>query len=59
MKLTVWACTDKVGSNVERSIEIPDEDMEGMDERDKAAYIEDWCKDEMLEMIEWGYREEN
>lgn len=57
MKLSVWACTNKVGSKSLREIEIDDEELEGMTEEEREKYIDEYCQDEMRQMIEWGWSE--
>ena len=58
MEIKVWVCTNRVGSKCERNVQIDDEDFEGMDEQEKEIYIENYCQDELWDMIEWGWTEE-
>jgi hypothetical protein len=55
MKITVYAMTNRVGSRNETEIEVPDEDLEGMDEDEQARTLEAIAKEAMWEMIEWGW----
>jgi len=46
MKIRMWVSTRKSGSKVEEEIEIPDEDLKGLDENERedvfAGYLRDW-----------------
>jgi hypothetical protein len=58
VKVTIWVATDKQGSRAERSVEIDDEDLEGMSEAERTAYIHDYLQEELWQLIEWGWEEE-
>lgn len=53
VKVRLWATTDKVGSKVERIIDVTEWDWHDMSEkeRDKAMF------EEVQAMFEWGYEE--
>lgn len=57
MKVKVWVMTDKIRSEMERVIEIDDEDIEDYEEDDIAAHVDGVAFDEVLQMIEWGWEE--
>lgn len=57
MKLIVWVATNKVGSKCERTIEIPDEDLEGYDDAARNGFIDEWVCDEIHQLMEYGWRE--
>lgn len=52
MELIVWVCTDKVGSKMESTIKIDDEDWEYFKDHDNEL-IKDVLTDKLFEMIEW------
>lgn len=54
MKLRIWVCTDRVGSKVERTIDVDPDDWKG-DAREHDAYV--WDEIQNTSMIEWGYEE--
>jgi hypothetical protein len=56
MKVTVWACTPYINSKYKRTIEIDDEDVEGMDNSERDSYIDEIAKDEMWNIVEWGWK---
>lgn len=57
MKLKVYVSTDRVGSRVEREIDIDDEDLEGLDDSERQSYLEEIAKEEMFNLFEWGWEE--
>jgi hypothetical protein len=57
MKVEVWVATYKVGSKCSDTIEIPEEELEGMDEKQRAQHIEDSARDAIWNMADWGWRE--
>jgi hypothetical protein len=48
-RIRVYVTTNRVGSKVERIFEVEDDCSE--------QEIEEFAKDSMFEMIEWGYSE--
>jgi hypothetical protein len=56
-KINVYARTDNVGSKVSREIEVPDEDLEGLEDHERAKYINEHAKDVAFELFEWGWDE--
>jgi hypothetical protein len=57
MKLKVWIATDKVGSKCERTVEVPDEELEGLDEQQRQEHFEEYAREEIWNMAEWGWKE--
>lgn len=55
MKYKGWVSTGIVGSEEKFEFEVIDEEVEGMSEEHRIAYIEDIASDMMHERIEWGY----
>jgi hypothetical protein len=55
MEIEVWVATNRVGSKVTRTINIPDEDFEGMNQEEKENYIDQEAQLVLWEMIEWGW----
>ena len=55
MKVIVYVSTDKVGSLVEKTIEIDETELEGMSKSEISDHIEMISKEHMFEMIEWGW----
>lgn len=51
--ITVYARTNKVGSDSTRELEFDRDEWEGMSEDERQAA----CRDVMFEMIEWGWDE--
>jgi hypothetical protein len=49
--------TDKVRSKMTRTVDIPDEDLEGRTESEKELIISEYFRDELWNMIEWGWTE--
>jgi hypothetical protein len=56
VKIIVWASTPYINSKYERTVEIDDEDLDGMDTEERNAYIDDFAKDEMWSIVEWGWK---
>lgn len=57
MKLRVYASTNKVGSRCETTVEIDDEELEGMDANERNAYLEEMAKDALWQLVEWSWEE--
>lgn len=57
MLLEVWISTNKFGSECSDTIEIPDEDIEGLDEDGRNKIFEEYARDVIWNMAEWGFRE--
>lgn len=56
MKIIVWVRTDRVGSKVERTITVDDEDLEDLSEEAQSTVIDSAGIEKVFEMIEWGWR---
>lgn len=56
--VTAWISTNKVGSKCTVNVEIPLEDLEGLEGQDRDAVIEEYCRDAVHELTEWGWRDE-
>lgn len=57
MELEVWIRTDKVGSKCTRIVEVPDEDLEDLDENQRQEVFEEYAREEIWTMAEWGFKE--
>ena len=57
MKMKIKVRTSKVGSEVSKIVEIPDEDMVGMSKYEKESYLTDYARDELNSLMEWGWEE--
>ncbi|WP_020474451.1 DUF7167 family protein [Zavarzinella formosa] len=55
MKLKVWIATDKVGSKCERIVDVPDEELEDMNEESRQEYFEECAREEIWNMAEFGW----
>jgi hypothetical protein len=58
MKVTFWIQTNKIGSRCESVQDIPDEDLEGLSRQERDKYLEEWGKDTIWNMAEWGWNDE-
>jgi hypothetical protein len=58
MKIIVWVTTDRVGSKVEREIDIDDEDLKGMTKKQRQEFLDQEAHDYIMNnsMIDWGWR---
>jgi hypothetical protein len=56
MKIT-WMIEDGyVGASRYQHLEIPDEDMEDMDDEAKEKYIEEYIQNDFNDKISWSYK---
>ncbi len=56
MKFKITVSTDKVGSQVEKIVEIDDEELANYeDDSEREGFIEEYCQEEVNNMINWGY----
>lgn len=55
IRIVVHVQTNLIKSRTEATIEIPRDEWEDMDDDERDDYL----KDEMFNMIEWGYYEED
>lgn len=53
MKIQVYVSTNRVGSKCSKIVDVDDEGWSEMDDRERDEYM----RDEMFSMIEWGYDE--
>jgi hypothetical protein len=58
MTVEGWVMTDKVGSKCTFEVEIDDEDLEGLNESQRNALIDERVHEDMGNYLEWGWREE-
>lgn len=59
MKVKAHIRLNYVGMKDEWVIEIPDSELEGLDERERFDFISEWVKEEMEQNhFEWGWEEE-
>lgn len=57
MKIKVYVQTNYVGSRDVATIDIDDSELAGMEVAEREQYIEDVAKEQMWQMIEWGWDE--
>jgi hypothetical protein len=57
MKTLVHAQTNKIGSRCEETVEIDDEDLEGLEGYERELAIDDIAREVMFGLIEWGWEE--
>jgi hypothetical protein len=59
VKITVYVETNRVGSRVERTVEVDDEDLEGLTEPERFTLLNDYARDAVFDggMAEWGWEE--
>jgi len=57
MKIKVTVATRFSGSKDETELEIDPYELQGMDGKERAAYIENAARYVMFDMIEWNWRE--
>lgn len=57
-KFTVYLTTDLVNSRVEKTFEIPDWEFEGRTEAERTQLIDEWARDEVLDLYDWGWESE-
>jgi hypothetical protein len=59
MKINVWVATNRVGSKVEETIEIPDDELaEYPDPKEREQYLQDYARDYVFDgmsMFEWSW----
>jgi hypothetical protein len=57
MKIKVYAHTSLVRSKVEETFEISEDELEGLDEKERDKYIEESARDfyENSGMVGWGW----
>lgn len=58
MKVKVYAETNRVGSRIETEIEIPDEDIEGLEGYEREKVIDEYAHDALPNLMNWGWYEE-
>lgn len=57
MKLKVYVHTGVVGSRREVVVEVPDNVLQGMEHYERAEYLEKVARDEVDNMVLWGWDE--
>lgn len=55
MKIEVYVSSGFVGATSKQVVEIDDEELEGMSDRERDSYIEKFAQEVMFNMIEWGW----
>lgn len=58
MKIEAWVMTTKVGSESTTIVDVPDEDLEGLDEQGRREMIDSYAYPAVLNLLDWGWREE-
>lgn len=59
MKIEVWVATNKVGSKCSCTVDIPDEDVEGMSEQELEDFIDEYARDDIWRLMEWGWKKKD
>lgn len=54
-EFTAWIETNVPGSECRRIFEVPDEEIEGLDEAAQHEVIRSYAQDVAFEMCDWGY----
>lgn len=54
-RFKVSVSTNKVGSRCEREFEVDDEDLEDLNEQEHDALVDEYARDVMFDMIDWGW----
>lgn len=54
IEVSVRTCV--VGSERTTTVEIYNEDIEGMTEQERSDYIEEVCKEAAFDMVDWSYK---
>lgn len=57
MIVDVCISTGIVGADRQFEVEIPDEDLEGLDEQERDQFIHSWVSDEVNNYVSWGWTE--
>lgn len=59
MKVKFTIYSPFVGADITETFEIDDEELAGMNEEERNKYIDDYCRDWMMQTIEYGWEEIN
>ena len=57
MKLKCYVSTDKLGSEVQFTLEFDEDEFEDMDENEKEIYIQEAVFEAVCNHINWNYEE--
>lgn len=57
MKIEVYARVNLNGCRVTEIVDVPDDELKGLDEESRLAYLEDLAKEVMWDLVEWGWEE--
>lgn len=59
MRFIAYVETNRVGSRVEVDFDVDDEDLEGLDDRERESLLEEYARDVIFDggHIEWGWRD--
>jgi len=57
MKVKVYVATNRIGSKVEEVIDVPDEDLDGLTDAERAQLVNEYAQAEVFDsgMFEWGW----
>lgn len=55
MDVSVWVCTDRIGSKMMRKMKVGEEEWAEMTDEEKDESVFEFITNSM--MIEWGYNE--
>lgn len=55
-KFIAYVHTNRVGSTCEDDFEIPDEELEGLNEAERESLISDYARDAIANLYEWGWK---
>ena len=57
MKIKVWVQTSGSLSRVTDTVEISDEDLEGLTDDARSLVLDGYARDAVVNLYEWGYDE--
>ena len=55
MEVEIWVSTNRVGSTERRTIHVPDEDFEDVDEMGREEYMREEFLNLCGDMYDWGW----
>lgn len=55
MKIKIWIKLNLQGCRIEDELEIPDEELEGLTDREREQYIDENAKDYLFGFLDYGW----
>ncbi|GAG75670.1 unnamed protein product [marine sediment metagenome] len=55
MRVRLYVSTNKVGSKCEDIIDIPDDEVEGMTEKELDEHLNSYAEDHKNNIVNWGF----